>query len=218
MNHYYTTFQKNESIFETSAQWRNYGLKSFKNLLKHLGYPPSEDLGFLDKLMLMEEFAPGATIQEQDAICKKFYFIIKGSVRIGSVREGTSATFALFNEGNIASSLFEFFEQDSSTYGIDAISPTICLSMDMDSFLIAAEFIGKENIDRIVNTIKDNFLKYLMWFQGIQPLSFEAKIKSLFLQYPLIIQNFKDDDVAKLLGMTRETYNRLKKKIFAEQK
>lgn len=217
MNHYYTPFQKDESIFETPAQWRAYGLKSFKNLLRYLGYPQESNLNFLDSLMLSEQFAPGETMQEQDKICAKFYFIVKGTVRIGSVRENIPTTFALFNEGNIASSLFEFFDQSDSTFGINAISHVVCLSMDLSGFKEATEQMGQDSMDNIVNTIRDNFLKYLMWFQGLQMLPSEAKIKNLFRHYPSIIQSFKDDDVAKLLGMTRETYNRLKKKVFTEQ-
>lgn len=217
MNHYYTTFQKDESIFDTPAQWRSYGLKSFRNLLWYLGHPKEDNLDFLAQLMMLEEFVPGAVMQEQDAICAKFYFIVKGRVKIGSVREGIPTTFALFNEGNIASSLFEFFEQSPSSFGIHALDHVLCLSMDLNAFMKASEQMGKDGMDNIVSTIRDNFLKYLMWFQGLQALPSEAKIKNLFRHYPSIMQSFKDDDVARLLGMTRETYNRLKKKVFAEQ-
>ncbi len=214
MNHYYITFQKDESIFETSAQWRNYGLKSFRNLLLYLGYPPDNDLDFLAELMVLEEFDSGGILQEKNEVCKKVYFIIKGSVKICTVKEDVPITLALFNEGNIVGSLFEFLDQVSSSDSIEALSPVICLSMTMQSFLIATERMGKEHINGIVNTIRDNFLKYLMWYQGLQALSAEKRIKNLFLNYPSIIQNFKDDDVAKFIGMTRETYNRLKKKVF----
>lgn len=213
MNHYYTPFQEDEFHHETAAQWKNYGIRSFKNLLYFLGYPKGDSMDYLKDYCHYEEFDKAAVVQQQGALCQKFYFIISGKLKITIEKDGVPVIFALFNEGNIASSLFDFFEETPSSYHIESCSKLKCISMSKAQFDRVRRYMDAQGLGNVLMNINQNFLKFTMWFQGYQSLPTEKRIADLIRFCPEIISGFRDSDIAAFLGIRRETYSRLKKKF-----
>lgn len=216
MNHYYTNYQHNDFSHTSPDQWKKYGIESFRNLLYFLGYPKVDDLNYLGRFAEYKEFESGEILQKQDEPCHHFYFIIKGAVKITSLKSAYTTTFALFNEGNLAGSIFDFFEGTPSAYTIETCSYTHCLAFSKSSYLILAEMMDTHGLTALLNQLHQNFLKYVMWFQGYGGMPAMERIKDLYHKFPEIIHEFKDGDVASFLGMRRETYNKMKKDLFRQ--
>lgn len=213
MNHYYTVFQEDNFNHHSIQQWKEYGVKSFKNLMYHVGYPKEDQLnGFKIAHFGYHEFEKGDILQRLGDPCERFYFILQGSVKIISEREAVKTVFALMDEGNLASSYFDFFEETPSTYQIEACSRTRCVSLSKPEFINITKDLDQVSIGSMLMNLQSNFLRFTMWHQGLQSLPVEKRLDALINLYPSIIEKFRDIDIAQFLGVARETYSRMKSK------
>lgn len=211
MNSYYKVFQEDNFNHHNAQQWREYGVKSFRNLMYYLGYPKIYNL---DAITVNDfgyhEFRKGDILQKIAAPCERFYFILQGCVKITHKREGVDVIFALMDEGNIASSYFDFFEETPSAYQIEACSNVGCLSLSKQEFVKLTQNLDQAGIAKVLENLQTNFLRFTMAHQGLHALPIEKRIDALHNMYPSVFEKFRDMDLAHFLGMARETFSRLK--------
>ena len=216
MNIFYNTYQENDIKKRNKQQWKTYGLKSFKNMLYFLGYPPTKSLHFIDEYIEYVPYKTNTTILEIGSNFSNFIYIIHGEVEISTTSLNTSELkpFALIDGGNIATIFCDFFIEAASTAQIKACSTVHCLSISKQHFDTAVSNMDQEELKAVLDKSNYFLLNYIAWYAECLKLSKSDRVKELYKLYPNIFYLFDDIKIAALLGMRRETFNRIKKDFF----
>lgn len=215
MNCFYNLYQKDDFSHKTASQWKKYGIASFKELFCYLGYPANKSLHFLDSSFQYEVIPAGTVLLNEGAVSDKLYFIIRGKVRLGKIRDGKFFPFLLLNDGNFGTSFYAFLFNSPSISTVQTIGSIKVLWINKSDYLNLYPKFDREGFARVSETVSVLAARHWSWVQNNVFLNAKEKMHALYATYPDIFMQFSDSDISALLGITRETFSRLKKEVFS---
>lgn len=158
-----------------------------------------------------------AIIMQPPAICRRAYFICEGFVRQSYEKDGIERTAYLYLKHSFFTDLNSFQKQQPSRYSFHAVSDCHLLSITFENleklYTQGASFErwGRKVYESICLELIDTAERLLF-------LSPEERFDLLLQKNPHILQLLPQKHIAMILGVTPESFSRLKRRIQVKSK
>lgn len=152
----------------------------------------------------------GETLLSFHSVCRYYYFVNKGSLRIFFLDNGQEYTSWFAFENYFFTELESYINQTFSNYSIVAIEETEILEIsktDMDNLLSKFDWWK----DFLLFSQQQTIIKLTEHIGSFQSKTAKERYDELFA-YPEFIQRTKQKDLSSMIGVTRHSLSRLRKK------
>ena len=170
------------------------------------------DFEIVKKAFTFKRYKKGQYLLQEGEVCKYSAFILKGSMRQFSVdAKGIEHVIHFGIENWWVGDRESLTMLTPSKYNIDAIE-------DSDVLLITSEDLQQLSatlpvIGKMVNTMNQrNFIASQKRIHDALSLTAEERFLELLKNHPDFLQRFPQTMLASYLGITAETYSRIRKK------
>jgi CRP/FNR family transcriptional regulator, anaerobic regulatory protein len=163
------------------------------------------------------ELPKAALILGEGEVSNHLYFVVKGGVRSAYSASAKEVTRWLCFEGDFASSYFSFAYRTPSEDSIVAISDCelLCISYDDLQHLSSQDQVW---VDLNRRLLEFYYTALLARIASFQTQSTAERYSSLLKEHPGIEDRVSLGHIASYLGMTQETFSRLRTKYRKRQK
>lgn len=164
----------------------------------------------LETCFRLRQLGKDDTLLSLHSVCRHYYFVNNGSLRIFFLENGQEYTSWFAFENYFFTELKSYTSQTFSRYSIVAIEETEILEIsktDMDNLL--SKFDWWKNF--LLFSQQKTILKLTDAIQSFQTQSAKERYEDLF-RHPDLIQRTKQKDLSTMLGITRHSLSRIKKK------
>lgn len=171
------------------------------------------DFESVQKAFLFKRYKKGQYLLQEGEVCKYSAFILKGSMRQFSIdAKGIEHIIHFGIENWWVGDRESLTMLTPSKYNIDAIEDTEALlitSEDLQQLSAMLPVIGK-----MVNTMNQrNFIASQKRIHDALSLTAEERYVELLKNHPNFLQRFPQTMLASYLGITAETFSRIRKKV-----
>ena len=173
--------------------------------------PISEEEQILMKQHLyIETLKKGEKYCEQDKICKKIGFVLKGVFKVLKTdSEGNQYIPYFTSEGHFAVAMESFTNKTPSDESVEALTDCTVITISRSAF----DLLEKEitNFSRIIHQLKEKaFIEKFKMKSEMLVDDAETKYSKLILRHPSIIQRVPQSQIALFLGITTFTLSRIR--------
>ena len=160
------------------------------------------------------EFDRNAIVTDFDQVEKYFYFVYKGVLRGYFIKNGLEYNMGFSYDGEYSGVYDSFVTRMPSTWALETITPTRGLRIDYDSLMRL--FDEHKAIERWGRLFYQRVLVgFGVFIKSILADTAEEKFNRLVQQSPHVLQIIPQKHLASYLGMTPETFSRMRKKAMS---
>lgn len=181
----------------------------FRNTVNDLLPIPDADFEKLAGILKYKKYNKGELVLQEGKICRYFWFVCKGCLRIYSVENGVEKNVAFFFEKNIASDFISMRHAIPSNFFIEAMEDTVVLAAHKPDFTPVINF-SKSLISLSANFFQNSYFKELEHSNSFKLLNSEERYKFLQERHPKYLQRIPLTYLASYLGMSRKTLSRIR--------
>jgi len=177
----------------------------------YFGVTDIEQLKFINQLFDSKHVSKGEFLAEQDKLCNDLAFVENGFMRMHTLVDGNEITQWISGPGHFATELQSFIFDTPSRWNIQAISDTNIFTISKENYQRVCETIPLWNqlekafLIKCFTTLENRVLSHLS-------MSAEERYQNFETYFPDIFRNVPQSYIASLLGMTPETFSRIRKK------
>jgi len=170
------------------------------------------EIRLIEFLFVREEYSRSEVILEEGAVCKKFYFVATGILRLTKVVNGVDRTFVFRPEGSFGSVMESFCTQSPSPNSIIAIEHCILYTITYDHLqvfyneIIEGDRFGRLFIEEVFAEVTDHLI-------SMHSLGPEQRYLRLTNEEPGLLKRVPQYMIASYLGITPQALCRIKKKM-----
>ncbi len=187
-------------------------MKDFNELLQdHFGQLSNQELTFIHSYFQEEKLQKSGFFTKSEKVCNRLSIIKSGILRIYALSDGKEITQWISTENFFITEVMGFFFDQPNRWTIQALTETELLTITKTDYRkLCKEFpkwneIEKRFLVKCFAMIEDRVFSHLsMTAEERYDLYFEQN-KNLFNQVPL-------QYIASVLGMTPETFSRIRKR------
>ncbi|MFM2228706.1 MAG: hypothetical protein RL664_2049 [Bacteroidota bacterium] len=178
----------------------------------YFGVTDEEQLKFINQLFVSKHFSKGEFLAEQDKLCNDLAFVENGFMRMHTLVDGNEITQWISGPGHFATELQSFIFDTPSRWNIQAISETSIFSISKENYQRVCDTIPLWNqlekafLIKCFTTLENRVFSHLS-------MSAEERFQNFETYFPDIFRSVPQNYIASLLGMTPETFSRIRKKI-----
>lgn len=171
---------------------------------------PQEKLAEVAKLFHREELAASDHFVRQGQHCNKLSFISKGIMRVYASAGDKEITQWVSTEGYFMTDLSSFIFDTAARWNIEALSDCELYSIRKDQYDQIKEVVPEWDqleklfIAKCFLTLEDRVFQFLS-------LSAEERYDQLYSTNKELFQKVPQKQLASMLGMTPETFSRIRK-------
>ncbi len=152
---------------------------------------------------------------KEGQIEKYFYFIHEGVLRAFFLREGVEANIGFSYDGEFSGAYDSFLEQKVTDWNIQALSKVQGLKISYADLM--AMFDAYKSVERWGRLFNAQILIGMGRRQvEVRDFSAEERFRRLHTDSPHIFQLVPQKHLASYLGMTPETFSRMRKEYFKD--
>ncbi len=170
-----------------------------------------DDLEKIASLFTPQKIAKGDYYLKQGMYCQTLSFIRSGLFRIYAPQDGKEITQWISGKDYFITELSSFIFNTPAKWNIQALSDTTLYTINKESYQKLGIMVPKWHeleklfIARCFSILEDRIFNLLS-------LSAEERYQSFFTAYPELFNQVPLQYIASLLGMTPETFSRIRKK------
>jgi len=173
-------------------------------------YPlPNEDFDALGKFLKYKHIKKGDYLFEAGMVCKYFWFVGKGSLRLFLQKDDTDINVRFFFENSVVADFVSLNDGKPSLFNLIAMEDCEVLSA-YRPFYKAVTNISKSIIQLSANFYQQNFFKEIEHSNSFKIMRPEERYQYLLDNYPLYFQRVPLTHLASYLGMSRKTLGRIR--------
>lgn len=185
-------------------------------LREHLLNRLQDDISDLDKVL--GHFMPIACkrnelLLREGEVCRKVYFVAAGCLQVYVIDEtGNETTRDIVTENNWCSELISFGSQKPATENIRAAEPSQLCAITYESFQTLMRTVSQ--FDKVYKQILEvSYANSVYRLNAFTSLSALDRIKWLMNYRPGLMTRLSSKLIASYLGISGETFSRLKAKL-----
>jgi len=147
---------------------------------------------------------------QEGQVSDQLGFVVKGALKQYTIDQlGRENIVSLFVENWLVGDRESFMNAKPTIYNIEAVEPVELLVADrVDAENTLMDMPAIQEMRRRLS--ERNALAMFKRMEAIKSLSAEERIRQLEQTYPDFIQRFPQHVIASYLGMTKETYSRIR--------
>lgn len=178
----------------------------------YFGVTDSEQLKFINQLFVSKLVIKGEFLVEQEKLCDDLAFVENGFMRMHTSVDGNEITQWISGPGHFATELQSFIFNTPSRWNIQAISDTTIFAISKENYQRVCDTIPLWNqlekafLIKCFTTLENRVFSHLS-------MSAEERYQNFEFHFPDIFRSVPQSYIASLLGMTPETFSRIRKKI-----
>jgi CRP-like cAMP-binding protein len=184
-------------------------LKVFKKAIDNISPIPEGDFEQFAHVMHYRKYKKGDVLLREGKICRHFWFILQGCLRIYSLETGMEVNIRFFTEQNIATDFISLRHSIPTHFYIVALEDTEVLysykpdykpllSLSKPLINLTAEFFAHNLFDEIEHS------------NSFKLMSPEERYINLMITRPKYFQRIPLTYLASYLGMSRKTLSRIR--------
>lgn len=181
-------------------------------------YPQIPDL-VLDDFRLyssIEGFKKNKLLIDYGDICRKLFIVIKGYVHINLMVDGVERPLWFVDVGQITVAVKSYFRHVPSRERQIAVEDTVCIVLDRDKYQLLYD--KHPGFQKIKEYLFEEYYFEALWRIELFYLAPEARYLVLLENRRDIIMNAKISELAKYLGIARETLSRKRAELMKGEK
>jgi CRP-like cAMP-binding protein len=187
-------------------------LTRFRQKLESLAPITDDDFQHLAGIMHKKRFKKKEVILKEGQVCKYYYFITRGSIRSFSQDSGKEVNIKFYFEDDIACDFISYrLEEPSHFYMVAMEDCTVYYAAKTESAPIFENTISLHMT--LFRFFQDLYFREEDHSNSFKLLSPEERYKYLVENKPQYLQRITFTQLASYLGISRETLNRIRKKI-----
>lgn len=186
-------------------------LTRFRKKLEALAPLSDDDFQQLADIMHEKKITKGEVILKEGQVCKNYYFILSGSIRIFGLENGKEVNVKFYFEDDIACDFLSYRLQEASQFYM--------IAMEESTVYYAAKTEAKPLFENTLSlhTILFRFFQDLYFKEEEHSNSFKLLTPEERYQYlvdhkPQYLQRVTFTQLSSYLGISRKTLNRIRKK------
>ncbi|MBX7094706.1 MAG: cyclic nucleotide-binding domain-containing protein [Flavobacteriales bacterium] len=185
-------------------------LEEFRSVIEKKVKLRDEEWEEIRKLTVFRSFKKGATVVSEHDVEQWISYVGTGFLRGYFLKEGIEHTIAFTYSKNYCASLGSFVSRRASKYYIEALSDVVLLSISYDNMqLLYDQFKSVERWGRLA---AEEVLTGFEWRQAeLMSFTAEERYQLFVARSPELIAKIPQKYLASYLGMTPETFSRLRK-------
>lgn len=193
-----------------------HGHQALKELLGESGTFSPQDWSELEAVLRKVKFPKGSVIHSESKVCRTIYFIISGCIRIYYVNDnGQEISSDFFFDRHIFTAFSSFWKQSPSKENICALEDTDTLAV---SYQDLHALLQKNATWRAIHS--NLLIKLILHtYERDEILAMKdlaERFKKMSALRPGVFLRVKQMHLASFLGMTHETFSRIKTAISRE--
>ncbi|MFT7613900.1 MAG: CRP-like cAMP-binding protein [Parvicellaceae bacterium] len=184
----------------------------FKSRVEQFVELTSREWGALEKHLLVKTFKKGEPLIEAGQVEDFMSFVTEGIARIYHLLDGDELTVAFTYENFFACSYNSFTQRTPSRYTVEAIEDMTIVGLDykslqslLDEFKIFERWARLE-VERAYFLVEQREISILSY-------STKQRFNRLWENSPQLFQRVPQKYLAQYLGMTAETFSRIRKTV-----
>ncbi len=186
-------------------------MNPFISYLKQYYHISIEAQEALNSVIVAQEFGKDEFLVKEGMICRKLYFIEKGSVRGFHYKDGKEVTNWFGFESNLVTSFHSFIDQKPGYEFLQTIEDTIMWSISRETlYQLYDQFPAIERLGRI--TCEQYYIRLEDRYVNAHFKTATELYQDLLETYPHIIQRVPLGMIASYLGISQETLSRIRSK------
>ncbi len=164
-----------------------------------------------------ETYKKRTVIFRPPAICYKAYFICNGIIGQSYEIDGNEITAYIYLKNSFFTDLQSFLEQKPSRYSFYAV--TACSLQSITHSNLEKLYKAGVNFERWGRKVFENIsLELIRTAENLRFLSPEERFDKLLSDSPQLLQLLPQKHIAAILGVTPESFSRLKKRAYTRLK
>ncbi|MFY7669573.1 Crp/Fnr family transcriptional regulator [Tenacibaculum sp. MEBiC06402] len=165
----------------------------------------------LEKVAISKSFKKGELLHTSNSICKHFYLLFTGVARVFYFRDGKDITVHIAQEQESITAIDSFIQKSKSKYSIEALEDIHCLAIsrtDLEKLSEQShqfEHFGRLFLEKIYCDLAERIDSLLLHTS-------QERYELLLKQKPNLFNRVPSKHLASFLGMTPETFSRIRSK------
>jgi CRP-like cAMP-binding protein len=178
----------------------------------YFGVIQSEELQKISTFFELQEIPKGTFLLKEGNICNSMSFVQSGFLRMFAQAEEKEVTQWISNKGYFATDLASFNFQNNSRWSIQAIEDTVVYTIYKENYNKIGQVVPlwheleKLFLIKCFTMLEDRVFKHLS-------LKAEDRYQLFFEENPELFNQVPLQYIASMLGMSPETFSRIRKKI-----
>lgn len=182
-----------------------------QNIKSYFGVIKQEELEIISSLFHLTTIKKGDYFLKKGKLCNKLSFIQSGLLRVFTVTEDKEVTQWISTRGYFVTDLSSLLFEIPARWTIQALTDSIIYTINRDDYNKIGTLVPQWHeleklfIAKCFSILEDRIFSHLSMTAEERYNLFFANNKELFNQVPL-------QYIASMLGMTAETFSRIRKK------
>lgn len=165
----------------------------------------------ISNLILKEEVSKGALLLDEGKICRRWYFLSKGTMRTYFYQKGKEVTYWIYPENSIVTSWHSYLLRKPSAEYIEATEDITIYSLTYDQW--QELYLKYPELDRFGRLAMEETVALIDdFYKGYYFLTAREKYNLLIAVFPDITQRVNLGHIASMLGISQETLSRVRGK------
>lgn len=187
---------------------------AFRDRLSVLGIQSKEeDFKSMVSILQKKSFKKGEIILNRGEICKETYFIVKGIVRSFQILpNGNEKTYVLSHENRLFTEHTSFVSQTPATDFLEALEDTDVLSFTYENLMrVYKKSHALESVGRQLSDV--NFIAAKKKLMSLMNDDAATRYADFLKTYKNVLPRIPQNIIASYLGITPQSFSRLKKEF-----
>ncbi len=185
----------------------------FRNAIENLMPIPDEDFNLLADVLHYKKYHKGEVVLQEGQVCKNFWFVIKGILRIFSTEDNRQVNISFFFENTIAADFISLRHIIPSNFTIEAMEDTEVLYANKRAYTPIFD-VSKTLIQLTSRFFQQKYLGELEHTNSFKLMKPEERYNFLLKHHPKYIQRIPLTHLASYMGMSRKTLTRIRSNAY----